>query len=239
MMKNINFFEEVNDKLNAIVGMPEGEAKDKAYAEFWDSLSALEGRLFAKYCDAKRRNNDYINFDECPDEQEAGAIISCLKEYGISRITVSSGWSHMIEGVWALCQNGFELDGMVEINGRSQRGDADEFDKIPAFLLSVSGGSEEELLTKEWRTINDQICVFAEQLAKIDPDRNREAYELCLKRAENLVVDQVRVMTAMVRAGVGIPEDGVQFESEYNRQVESHRRRFKIWTAGGWSEFEA
>lgn len=128
---------------------------------------------------------------------------------------------------------------MVEINGRSQRGDADEFDKIPAFLLSVSGGSEEELLTKEWRTINDQICVWAEQLAKIDPDRDREAYELCLKRGENLVVDQVRVMMAMVRAGVGIPEDGVQFESEYRRQVESHRRRFTIWTAGGWSEFEA
>ncbi len=146
-MENIKFFEDANEKLNAIVGMPEGEAQDKAYAEFWDSLSVVEGRLLAKYCDAKRRNNDYINFDECPGEQEVPAVISCLKECGISHITVSSGWSHMIEGMWVLCQNGCKLERMVEINGRSQRGDDAEFDKVPAFLLSVGGDLEEELLT--------------------------------------------------------------------------------------------
>lgn len=136
-MDKIKLFEDAQKKLEAIDRMAKGAARDKAYDKFYNGLRGWKCELFNKYCDAKLRNNEYIDFDDCPSEKEVPAFVGCLKECGISHITISSGWTRMIEKVWALCQGGCKIEGVIEINGRSRDRKTGGYDKVPAFLLLV------------------------------------------------------------------------------------------------------
>ncbi len=142
-MKKIKFFEDAIAREEAIKMLPKGsEEQNKAYDEFYDSLDGWKCGLLNKYCEAIKRENQFIDFDDCPNSEEVLKLVTELKECGVEQITISSGWSHLPERMWAFCQNGCKIEGMVEINDRSKDWKTGEFPKHPAFLLTVEANKE-------------------------------------------------------------------------------------------------
>ena len=136
-MEQVKLFEDLLVKLEAIENMAAGsEEKSKAEDAFYDSLEGWVYELLIKYRDAKSRKNSFIDFDNCPSENEIPALVDALKKCGVRHITISSRWSSMIEKTWTFCQAGCKIEGMVKINGRGRRFEV-ERDKAPAFLLNV------------------------------------------------------------------------------------------------------
>lgn len=131
-------FEDLLVKLETIEKMAAGsEEKFKAEDELYDSLEGWAYDLFIKYRDAKSRKNYFIDFDNCPSENEIPALVDSLRKCGVRHITISSRWSSMIEKMWAFCQAGCKVERMVEINGRRKGWSTGEHSKEPAFLLRV------------------------------------------------------------------------------------------------------
>lgn len=136
-MEQVKQFEGLLKKLETIENMAAGsEKKYKAEDEFYDSLEGWTYDLLLKYRDAKARKNRFIDFDNCPSENEIPALVACLRKCGVLHITVSSCWSSMIKQMWVFCQVGCKIEGMVKINGRGRRFEG-KCDKEPAFLLSI------------------------------------------------------------------------------------------------------
>lgn len=130
--------EELLLKLEAIENMAAGsEEKYKAEDAFFGSLDGWMYDLLIKYRDAKSRKNSFIDFDNCPGENEIPALVDCLRACGVRYITISSHWSSLIERMWAFCQAGCEIERMIEINGRRKDWSTGEYTKEPAFLLSI------------------------------------------------------------------------------------------------------
>ena len=137
-MEQVKLLEDLLEKLETIEKMASGsEEKAKAEDEFYDSLKGWVYDLLIKYCDAKSRKNCFIDFDNCPGESEIPALVDCLRKCGVRHITISSHWSSLIERMWAFCQAGCDVAGMIEINGRRKDWSTGEYTKEPAFLLSV------------------------------------------------------------------------------------------------------
>lgn len=137
-MEQVKLLEDLLEKLEAIEQMASGsEEKAKAEDAFYDSLKGWEYDLLIKYRDAKSRKNCFIDFDNCPGKSEIPALVASLRACGVQHITITSHWSSMIERMWAFCQAGCEIAGMIEINGRRKDWSTGEYDKEPAFLLSI------------------------------------------------------------------------------------------------------
>ena len=136
-MEQVRFFEYAIERLEAIKRMPNDKTKEQAEDEFYDSLNGWKYELFNKYYDAKCRGNQFIDFDDCPNEKEISSLIDCLKECKVQYITISSGWSSLVEKMWIFCQAGCKLEGMVKINGKSKDWETGKHDTKPAFLLSI------------------------------------------------------------------------------------------------------
>lgn len=136
-MKRVSFFEEAMVKYNEIEKMERGQERDDAFETFYDSFGAWEYELFNKYHDATIRNNSLIDFDNLPEKTEIPVLVDVLKKRDVKHITVSSGWSSMIERMWILCQNGCVVEGMTEINGRHKDWKTGEYYKEPAFLVKI------------------------------------------------------------------------------------------------------
>lgn len=136
-MEQVKFFEDAIKQIEAIEQMPKCKAKEQAEDEFYNSLPGWKSTLFNKYYDARNRKNHFIDFDDCPSEKEIASLVACLRECEAQHITVSSGWSSLVERMWAFCQAGCKLEGMVKINCKSKDWETGEYDTQPAFLLSV------------------------------------------------------------------------------------------------------
>ncbi len=119
---------------------PDMEQARNEHKAFEDSIRA-EGTTFARlyrlYADAMEVSNRYIDLSDIHQYQDATALITSFREYGIEAFTLSSGWSSAVNSAWAFLQNGCELDGMVEINSRHKAFASDEYEKCPAFLFKV------------------------------------------------------------------------------------------------------
>lgn len=136
-MEQVMFFEDALKQLEVIRVMEVGsEEQHKAYDEFYDSLSVWKIRLLEKYENAKHNEDQFIDFIDCPDENGIPVLVDCLKECGVRHITISSRWSDTIEKLWAFCQAGCKIEGMVEKNAGYDWATG-ERTKQPAFLLCV------------------------------------------------------------------------------------------------------
>ena len=137
-MEKVKFFEDAMEKLNAIKQTTAPGSKERNMAEdsFYNNLEGWKYHLFNKYYDAQNRQNQYINFDDCPDTEEIRELVACMRELEVLHITISSGWSGLVEGLWEFYQAGCVVEGMVEINDRYPNSHG-AYDKKPAFLLKI------------------------------------------------------------------------------------------------------
>ena len=130
-------FEDALAKLEEYKKVRDTEEGDKIYDEVYDSLEGYKCELFNKYVAARDRGNEFIDFNDCPCEQDIPSLVECIRECGIDRITISSGWSGLVERMWVFVRCGCRIEGMVEINSFGKNYATGEHEKMPAFLLAV------------------------------------------------------------------------------------------------------
>ena len=136
-MKEIKMFEEALTRLEDYRKVKDTDEGDKIYNEVYNSLEGFSCSLFNKYCVAKERGNEFIDLPECPCEDAIPELVACIRECGIDHITISSGWSGLVERMWVFVQCGCRLEGMLEVNSFDKNFDTGEYKKMPAFLLAV------------------------------------------------------------------------------------------------------
>ena len=66
------------------------------------------------------------------------AIRKILRKAGVKMFTFSSTWSSTVETAWLFLQNGCKLEGMAEINGTCQAFMSDEYERVPAYVFSIT-----------------------------------------------------------------------------------------------------
>lgn len=135
-MEKVEFFEDAIDELKSIKETAPRSSKDALEDTFYNNLESWEYSLFNKYCDAKNRQNQYIDFDNCPSTDKIRELVECMRELEVLHITISSEWSGLVEELWEFCQAGCVIEGMVEINDRYPNSHG-VYDKKPAFLLKI------------------------------------------------------------------------------------------------------
>ncbi len=89
------------------------------------------------YVEAKENENDYLDFADVVNPEDAGEIVSLLKENNIKHFTYSSTWSSAVKASWAFQEAGCKLEGLVEINVPTHAFAKQGFDKTPAYLFSL------------------------------------------------------------------------------------------------------
>jgi len=107
--------------------------KDRAIAEgedFW--------RIFKMYENAQDRGNEYIDLHDNIWDKDVAHLIERLRKAGIRKFTSSSTWSSMVGTAWLFVQNGCKLEGMTEINGTCTAFMSDEYERVPAFVFSIT-----------------------------------------------------------------------------------------------------
>lgn len=107
--------------------------KDRAIAEgedFW--------RVFKMYENAQDRGNEYIDLHDNIWDKDVAPLIERLRKAGIRKFTSSSTWSSMVGTAWLFVQNGCKLEGMTEINGTCTAFMSDEYERVPAFVFSIT-----------------------------------------------------------------------------------------------------
>lgn len=107
--------------------------KDKVIAEgedFW--------RVFKMYKNAKERGNEHIDLHEVIWDKDVPKLIERLRKAGIQKFTFSSTWSGTVETAWLFLQNGCKLEGMAEINGTCQAFMSEEYERVPAYVFSIT-----------------------------------------------------------------------------------------------------
>lgn len=105
--------------------MAELEAKGQ---DWFEMLRLLE--------EQEERENMMVDFHDCIWEKKIPGIVAMLRKFGITRFTISGGWTSMNETIWAFTHNGCKLAGMMQINEGKHFG-KEEFDTVPAFVLEI------------------------------------------------------------------------------------------------------
>lgn len=126
--------DEQNDEAGKVAAREAYHAwKDKAIAEgedFW--------RVFKMYENAQDRGNEYIDLHDVIWDKDVPALIERLRKAGIKKFTFSSTWSSTVETAWLFLQNGCKLEGMAEINGTTTSVFSDEYERVPAYVFSIT-----------------------------------------------------------------------------------------------------
>ena len=126
--------DEQNDEAGKVAAREAYHAwKDKAIAEgedFW--------RVLQMYQDAKKRGNEYIDLHDNIWDKDVPALIERLRKAGIKKFTFSSTWSSTVQTAWLFLQNGCKVEGMAEINGTTTAFMSDEYERVPAYVFSIT-----------------------------------------------------------------------------------------------------
>lgn len=126
--------DEQNDEAGKVAAREAYHAwKDRAIAEgedFW--------RVLQMYQDARKRGNEHIDLHDNIWDKDVPALIERLRKAGIERFTFSSTWSSTVETAWLFLQNGCKLEGMAEINGTTTAFMSDEYERVPAYVFSIT-----------------------------------------------------------------------------------------------------
>lgn len=136
-MEQVRIFENSLKRMQDIKKLPTSDERESAFDKLYDDLPGWKGKLFDKYRDALRRGNQYMDFDDLPDDAELPALVYCLKECRVKHVTVSSRLSSSAARILTLQKRGCVLDGMVEINGKVKNPATGCYEKEPAFLLVI------------------------------------------------------------------------------------------------------
>ena len=117
------------------------EAARERYHQWKDKIEA-EGEDFCKvynlYKSAQQRGNEYIDLYDVIWDKDVPALIDRLRKAGIQKFTFSSTWSSTVETAWLFLQNGCKLEGMAEINGTCQAFMSDEYERVHAYVFSIT-----------------------------------------------------------------------------------------------------
>ena len=162
-MEENNFLEQKMEELKRIKAIPDGDAREIAEEAFYASFVGWQYELFNKYYDAHLRLNQYIDFQDCPCEEEIPHLVNSLRECGVKHITISSGWSGLVDRMWALCNAGCIIEGMVEINSRDKDWNTGERRKQPAFLLNVGEKGSELMIEKDFNPFYDSDFLISRE----------------------------------------------------------------------------
>lgn len=126
--------DEQNDEAGKVAAREAYHAwKDKAIAEgedFW--------RVYKMYENAQERGNEYIDLHDNIWDKDVPALIERLRKAGIQKFTFSSTWSSTVGTAWLFLQNGCKLEGMAEINGTCTAFMSDEYERVPAYVFSIT-----------------------------------------------------------------------------------------------------
>lgn len=126
--------DEQNDEAGKVAAREAYHAwKDKAIAEgedFW--------RVFKMYENAQDRGNEYIDLHDVIWDKDVPALIERLRKAGVKKFTFSSTWSSTVETAWLFLQNGCKVEGMAEINGTTTSVFSDEYERVPAYVFSIT-----------------------------------------------------------------------------------------------------
>ena len=126
--------DERNDEAGKVAAREAYHAwKDKAIAEgedFW--------RVFQMYENTQERGNEYIDLHDVIWDKDVTALIDRLRKAGIEKFTFSSTWSSAVETAWLFVQNGCKLEGITEINGTTTAIFTEEYERVPAYVFSIT-----------------------------------------------------------------------------------------------------
>ena len=89
------------------------------------------------YTSMKERGNVVIDLNDVHDNQ-VEEVAGILHKFGVKKFTFSSTWSSAISTAWELCQHGFIMGGMIQINGEHQDFRTGEWKKAPAIVFTVN-----------------------------------------------------------------------------------------------------
>ena len=117
------------------------EAAREQYHQWKDKIEA-EGEDFCKvyslYKNAKDRGNEYIDLHDVIWDKDVPTLIERLRKAGIEKFTFSSTWSSAVETAWLFIQNGCKVEGITEINGTTTAIFSDDYERIPAYVFSIT-----------------------------------------------------------------------------------------------------
>lgn len=119
-----------------------GKAAAREAHHQWKDRVTAEGedfwRVYRMFDDAMDRGNEHIDFHEVIWDKDVPETIDRLRKAGIKTFTFSSTWSSAVETAWLFIQNGCKLEGLVQINGTCQAFMSEEYEKVPAYVFSIT-----------------------------------------------------------------------------------------------------
>ena len=95
----------------------------------------INSTLFAAYRDCQETGNEYIDFNDVIWDHDIPEIVKTLKENGISKFTISSTFSSLIETLAAFEKEGIRMEGLTEVNARYTDWKTGEKKRIPAIRM--------------------------------------------------------------------------------------------------------
>lgn len=123
-MKNI--FEEAYQKeLQAIAAFDAAkndEEKEKARKLHYEAIAKINNfgksaiHIWREYQSSREHGNLNLNLSEVIWDEQVPEIVACMKANGIERFTFSATYTEAIRTAWLFQQEGYVLEGFVEIN---------------------------------------------------------------------------------------------------------------------------
>lgn len=144
MKKYYEQVQEIKKAYDAAKEQNDETGKDVAREQHqhWRETVIAEGedfwRVFQMYEYAQDRGNEYIDLHDAIWDKDVAPLIERLRKAGIRKFTSSSTWSSMVGTAWLFVQNGCKLEGMTEINGTCTAFMSDEYERVPAFVFSIT-----------------------------------------------------------------------------------------------------
>ena len=89
------------------------------------------------YTSMKERGNVVVDLTDVHDYQVA-EVMAVLRKFGVKKFTFSSTWSSAISAAWEIAQNGYHMEGMVQVNDQYEDILAGGRKKIPALLFAIN-----------------------------------------------------------------------------------------------------
>lgn len=112
-------------------------AEHKALMERIASLGGAAPRIWREYDKARENGNELLDINDVVWDKDVELLVTTLRKYGIEKFTFSSGWSSAVDTAWLFQQNGYKLEGLVEISGNMDYLEG-EHEKLHGYLFSVN-----------------------------------------------------------------------------------------------------
>lgn len=97
----------------------------------------INSTLVAAYRDCQKTGNDNIDFNGVIWDYDIPEIVKALKENGISKFTISSTFSSLIETLAAFEKEGIRMAGLTEVNATYSDWKTGKKARIPAIRMTL------------------------------------------------------------------------------------------------------